>query len=179
MSDEPREPGWWKASDGKWYPPDQRPSPPSAPSSQVPREGRYASFLLFGASLAFVVGPFLPWIKMSAPFVGTVTRSGIEGGDGSLFVGLGLAVAFQANAVRTATTPQNAAFVAALLGLVGAGLLIYEWLDISDRVEGLTAGDAPLPAIASRGVGLYLLAGAVVATLVGWGNLVRSSSSRR
>ncbi len=44
-----------------------------------------------------------------------------------------------ANALGTANTPQNGPFVAALFGLVGAGLLVYEWLDISDRVADVTA----------------------------------------
>lgn len=29
MSDAPQGPGWWQASDGKWYPP--QPTPPEAP----------------------------------------------------------------------------------------------------------------------------------------------------
>ena len=38
MSDESRGPGWWMASDGKWYPPESKPNalpPPSAPTLGV------------------------------------------------------------------------------------------------------------------------------------------------
>jgi uncharacterized RDD family membrane protein YckC len=45
MSDESQGPGWWLASDGKWYPPDQRPGAvvPPAPSqaSGPPGYGTY------------------------------------------------------------------------------------------------------------------------------------------
>ncbi len=39
MSDTSQGPGWWLASDGKWYPPEsapQAPAPPQAPASPVP-----------------------------------------------------------------------------------------------------------------------------------------------
>jgi hypothetical protein len=44
MSDSQQGPGWWKASDGKWYPPEQAPAtaarppvtPPSTPPGQLP-----------------------------------------------------------------------------------------------------------------------------------------------
>jgi len=45
MSDFQRGPGWWQASDGKWYPPETHPSrqapppPPAAPHAQVPPPG--------------------------------------------------------------------------------------------------------------------------------------------
>ncbi len=38
MSNAPQGPGWWQASDGNWYPPEQHPSnsPPSPPEPSVP-----------------------------------------------------------------------------------------------------------------------------------------------
>jgi len=34
MSDTSQGPGWWLASDGKWYPPESHPAPPQPPPSQ-------------------------------------------------------------------------------------------------------------------------------------------------
>ncbi len=43
MSDTPQGPGWWQASDGQWYPPEQAPAqpatPPPAPSVPPPLPG--------------------------------------------------------------------------------------------------------------------------------------------
>lgn len=32
MSEVPQGPGWWRAFDGRWYPPEQRPLPPPPPT---------------------------------------------------------------------------------------------------------------------------------------------------
>ncbi|MGH9245207.1 MAG: hypothetical protein ACRD29_13010 [Acidimicrobiales bacterium] len=37
MTDAPQGPGWWQASDGRWYPPEQHPDQP--PTQQVPQPG--------------------------------------------------------------------------------------------------------------------------------------------
>ena len=37
MSDTAQGPGWWLASDGKWYPPEQHPAPPPPPQASTPR----------------------------------------------------------------------------------------------------------------------------------------------
>ncbi len=36
MSDTPQGQGWWQASDGKWYPPEQRPGPVTPPAAPPP-----------------------------------------------------------------------------------------------------------------------------------------------
>jgi hypothetical protein len=64
MSDIPLGPGWWQASDGKWYHPDQHPSavagrttttvPPSA-SSETPAVGA-------GASSPYTAEPASPYL---------------------------------------------------------------------------------------------------------------------
>jgi len=43
MSDVSQGPGWWLASDGKWYPPEQQPAaaPPPAPTPEPPAYGAY------------------------------------------------------------------------------------------------------------------------------------------
>ena len=39
MSDFPQGPGWWQATDGKWYPPEPPPPPSGVGSSQGPGQG--------------------------------------------------------------------------------------------------------------------------------------------
>lgn len=39
MSNTPQGPGWWIASDGKWYPPEQRPAAPPPPPPVAPAAG--------------------------------------------------------------------------------------------------------------------------------------------
>ena len=45
MSDTAQGPGWWQATDGKWYPPEQHPSyaPPPPPNYAPPRPPAYAT----------------------------------------------------------------------------------------------------------------------------------------
>jgi len=54
MSDVSQGPGWWLASDGKWYPPQQQPGyqpPPPAP----PQKKRHGCLILIGAAVVVVV----------------------------------------------------------------------------------------------------------------------------
>jgi hypothetical protein len=96
MSDQPSGPGWWLASDGKWYPPDQAPPVPPpelwapGPPSAPPRTG-----LSTGAFLGLVIG-------------------GVVG----VFVLVGLAIALlgsddgdAASAVAPAVVPEGFALV--------------------------------------------------------------------
>lgn len=53
MSDQSQGPGWWQASDGKWYPPEQSPAPPGAtPGATVE----------VGAALAYGWNKFIQYI---------------------------------------------------------------------------------------------------------------------
>lgn len=52
MSDAPQGPGWWQASDGKWYPPEQAPAastPPPTPGQVPPGSGMAPPGGSFGA----------------------------------------------------------------------------------------------------------------------------------
>ncbi len=94
MSEQSEGPGWWQASDGKWYSPEQRPAtsapppPTSAPHTtpgpiqdpggpSAPAIGA-TSWVVIGGIGAALVGSFLPWAT-AGPF----TVSGTDG-DGSL-----------------------------------------------------------------------------------------------
>jgi hypothetical protein len=79
MSDVSNGPGWWQASDGKWYPPEQQPNyeaaapPPSPTPSPSPTRAPAGAFkfemnrwsqaerITAIASLVLLISLFLPW----------------------------------------------------------------------------------------------------------------------
>jgi hypothetical protein len=96
MSDVSRGPGWWQASDGKWYPPEQHPDRQSAPTPPPPAPpgwvggpapgatggsgaapsfafdlGRWARRdLICGiATLVLLIALFLPWFSYNLVFL--------------------------------------------------------------------------------------------------------------
>jgi hypothetical protein len=99
MSDVSNGPGWWQASDGKWYPPEQQPNyeaPPapaaggasSAPSSSPSHRPASSSFsfdmkrwsqverITSIASLVLFISLFLPWFTYNYGY-GSVSVDGL------------------------------------------------------------------------------------------------------
>ena len=96
MSDVSNGPGWWQASDGKWYPPEQQPgyqasSPPPAASSPHGSSGRTSSGQSFSfdmkrwsqvertsviATLVLFISLFLPWFTYNYG-LGSVSVDGL------------------------------------------------------------------------------------------------------
>ena len=84
MSDQSRGPGWWLASDGKWYPPDQAPTVPPPETWAAPPPGPPPSTgMSSGAKVGLVVGAvvgLLLLIAVAALFLGSdSTSSSFEG----------------------------------------------------------------------------------------------------
>ena len=74
-----------------WQPtaqPPQSPPPAAQPPESPPPAGLVRNQIVPGATmiglggLLIVLGSFLPWLTATAPFVGTISRNGMEGGDG-------------------------------------------------------------------------------------------------
>ena len=124
--------------------------------------GRYSA--LAGAVFT-VIGAFLPWVTVTAPFLGTVSRSGMEGGDGPIFLALG-AVA----AGVTLVDGRSRTVVLMLTGTGVLGLFVAEWVAVTDRLESLPASDRSL---ATHGMGLYALAAGGIGIFAG-GFIIRS-----
>jgi hypothetical protein len=95
MSDQSQGPGWWLASDGKWYPPDQAPAVPPPETWAVPPAGPPPSGgMSTGAKIAIaVVVGFFGLILISVLAIAVLgtdsessfeaTGSTLDGGDGS------------------------------------------------------------------------------------------------
>ena len=82
MSDESQGPGWWLASDGKWYPPELAPGATPPPAPETPPSGGYTPP---GAS-----GGYVPPAGYAAP-----SGYGAPGGPPSADVGTALSYAWR------------------------------------------------------------------------------------
>lgn len=131
----------------------------TAPNSQTSAPGVIG--LLGGIGL--VIGAFLPWVTATAPFVGTITRSGMDGGDGIFFIVMGVVAGLVGlSAIQGGSSPRRTLLV--LVGVAAGALTAYEWSDVNSRVASATAESSMITA--SVGGGLILLALSSVAVVV-------------
>lgn len=79
MSDTPQGQNWWRATDGKWYPPEQLPPGYSLPMSPAPqrRSGGLLSYLGCFGSLLLVVA-VVAYIAYFAPRIADMGNDGVE-----------------------------------------------------------------------------------------------------
>lgn len=101
MSDVSQGPGWWLASDGKWYPPDQAPPPPPPPSPSAGRRvvsdemsrpeapgqpqsvswwRRPAPWVVTGTALA-IIAVIAVLVGLNGGGSNSATSSGVSGGN--------------------------------------------------------------------------------------------------
>ncbi|SCL32112.1 hypothetical protein GA0070624_4401 [Micromonospora rhizosphaerae] len=109
-------------------PPNEPPSgdqPVEAAAAPAPAPERpIHEWTVLGAGIAAVIGSFLPWAKISAPIVGTISMSGVDGSDGWITAGLGLILVLYAGmSLRGQRMPVVVPILAVLaaLGLFGVG----------------------------------------------------------
>lgn len=147
-------------------PPDQVPT--AGPSAGLSDEQRQGAYLILGGAGAVAVGCFLPWISITAPFIGTVSKAGIEG-DGVFFLAIAALIAlFAFDLVRK--VPPNIGRRRWGLGvLIAAAALLtaLEVADITSRFADISGEE--LPVATSYGPGLWLVGIGVLVALVGWG----------
>ncbi|HVN52019.1 MAG TPA: hypothetical protein VMT43_11325 [Acidimicrobiales bacterium] len=154
MSDTSQGPGWWQASDGKWYPPEQ------APGYQPPADaggggGGAAANFEIGAALSYGWNKFIQYIGQivvivliifGIEIVFNILSSVVRGSINSFFVGTLFGLAFTAAGW----------FLAFLLqaGLIRAGLAV-------------TRGQAPEPGMLfqTERLGPYAVAAIIVSLL--------------
>jgi hypothetical protein len=124
-------------------------------------------WLLLVAALLLVIGSMLPWARATAPFIGTVSRSGIDGGDGWISFFIGIVVVIQAiQIIQSRRFTRGHAGVAILLALAAGGLAIYEFSDISNKFSDIHAETSLVTT--SYGSGLScIVAGAVLLLVCG------------
>jgi hypothetical protein len=120
-----------------------------------PQPGLGGSIMAGLGGAVVAVGSFLPWITARTPFQ-TVNRSGLEGGDGTITLVLGIVIIVLV-AVRL-MRPQAAApsGIGILLAAAGAAVVAgIDLADINNRIE--TAQGASALVQASVGVGIWAI----------------------
>lgn len=150
MSEQSQGPGWWLASDGKWYPPAPPPPgvvpPPPQPQRvalTIPVRAREEWIGLAGA-VAMFVGSFMTWVS-AGPF----SVAGTEG-DGWITVALAFGAGFLI---------WKAAYPGAITCALIAGAVVgWKILDISTAEESFFT--------ISPGIGLFVVGAGAVAALV-------------
>lgn len=141
--------------------------PLGAPAS--PAHSTTAPLLMMGGAVAVAGGCFLPWIKASAPLIGTITKSGVDnGGDGIVALGLAAILAMLGYRSRYGVTHPRKIGVAIVLGLLVA-LVVYEVIDISNRFADMKATSDLIAT--SFGSGLVLMGAGIIAAGIGWAQL--------
>ncbi len=156
MSDSPQGPGWWQASDGKWYPPESAPG-----GSPTPAGGGTPATLDVGAALSYGWTKFVQYIGQIIVIVLIIVavqvvfyflRNVITASIDSVVLGLIVGGFFTAIGL----------FISFLLqaGLIRAGLAIVR-------------GESPEPSMlfSTEKLGPYAIASIIVAILV-WIGLI-------
>lgn len=155
----------------------------SAETTPAPRRGSpIHPWVLVAAGGIAIIGSFLPWANVTAPFVGTMTVSGVDGSDGWITAALGLVVAVYGGLlVRGQRLPVVAPVLSALAALALVGVGVWKVADVSSSAAKLRSsmaastkddvfgiGKAMSDAVhISVGSGLWLLTlGGVVACVV-------------
>lgn len=124
--------------------------------------------LIVLGGLLLVLGSFLPWIVVRAPFVGTLSKSGMEGGDGVVSIGLGIAAVIVG--YRWVGSDSLSPWLRRLPILIMAGtvlLAVVELIDINDRIEAASTGFVS----GSVGAGIWTLLVGAALVLIGGGLL--------
>lgn len=139
---------------------------PSARAESAPVRREPGPWLMFGGAAAVAVGCFLPWVKASAPLMGSLTVSGVDdGGDGTIFLVIAAILAALVYRARTAPSRRTQGLALVLL-VVMAGLLLYEIGDVAARFDAAEASSDLIST--SYGSGLVLLGVGILAAFAGW-----------
>ena len=109
---------------------------------------------LFAAAAIAVIAVFMPWIKITVPFIGSITAGPTQGVDGFIIIGV-IAVTVALAWFNRRTGALVAAGAAAILVAYKVIDLIAGVSDASEAAEGLVA--------TSYQAGLYLAVVAVIA----------------
>ncbi|MFC0864943.1 hypothetical protein ACFHYQ_21860 [Sphaerimonospora cavernae] len=139
-----------------------------APQQAPKKNGMTFGLLtLLGGGLV-AVGSFLPWITITAPILGTVSRNGIDGGgDGVVTLVLG-SILFAIGLARvTASVPGWLQRLPIAFGALAGVIALADFGSVNEKLAEISPSSSAYVA-ASVGSGLYMVAiGAVFATIGG------------
>lgn len=137
----------------------------ASPSSSVSSPTTNAVIVLT-AGAGLVLGSFLPWATVVAPLVGTISRSGMDGGDGILTLLLGaLAIVAGIRLLQRPAT-KGESIAVAVVGVLSLLLTLFEWAHVNSVISEATDVSDGL-ATGSPSAGLWLIGLSSIALLVG------------
>ncbi|MCW3819582.1 hypothetical protein ONA91_34600 [Micromonospora sp. DR5-3] len=104
---------------------------------------------MLAAGIAAVIGSFMPWAKVAAPILGSMSLSGMDGKDGRIVVVLGLVVAaYGGLSLRRQSVPIVAPIFAGLAALALFGIDVWKIVDLrateAEMRESMSGEDDPL-----------------------------------
>ena len=103
-------------------------------SSQRPLGG----WFVLGAGIAVIAGSFMSWVTVSAPFLGTVSTTGVERIDGWITAVLGLLIVVCASlTLHRARVSIGVPILAVVVSLAVTGLAAWQVLDLRTRAAQL------------------------------------------
>lgn len=169
MAAEPPPPPPKVSDDGKFYWDGERwvPMPEASavaavvPAKPLPNRTA-AGLVIVGASMA-VIGTFLPWLTMTAPFVGTITRDAISSPDGEFIAVAGTVGALLGVAMWARRVGLVVPIVLLIAAAISMWAVVVDYQDISGRVESVNSTSI----VAEVGVGVYLTGLGVVIWAIG------------
>jgi hypothetical protein len=143
-----------------------------------PRPIPIAPISVVVGGLLMAIGSFLDWVKITAPFIGTVTKAGTEG-DGMLTLAAGVVVAILGIAVLNRRPHKAIPVALALLSLGGLAVVIVDAQDIAHRFADINDSTTSGISVAtSYGPGLWVVALGAVTAAVGTIMLVAADKNR-
>jgi hypothetical protein len=142
--------------------------------------GVTGAVLVILGGLLIAIGSFLPWLTATAPFVGTISRSGLEGGGDGIFTLVAgvLTIAVGVGRLTLSTMPGPLQGSAVLTGLIAGGVMAANYSDLGGRVDRFSAQSGNV-GTAGIGVGFWtIIVGAAFAVIGGLAIRRRPVTSR-
>jgi hypothetical protein len=126
-----------------------------------------------------IFGSFLPWLTVTAPLIGTISRSGLDGGgDGVITLALGVVTVLIGAARLMSTSMATLWYRASIItGLIVGATAIYANSQVQDRIAQAkdAAGEFAGLLVANTGAGLWTLGIGAALAIVG-GMVTRKNS---
>ena len=125
-------------------------------------DGRQAALLTIAGGTLIAIGSFLPWVSATSGF-GSISKSGLEGGDGVITLLLGAVLAVIGISRFGGSQTSRAAGITEVFAiLICGGVLVYDYVDVSGRSSEFSNDFVAVsvgPGLYAIGIGLLLAIG--------------------
>lgn len=128
-------------------------SPAGAALGAVKLSDRQWSGVAGAGGLVIAVAAMLPWVTVTAGVFGSVSKNGLDAGDGFLFLAAGIIIGLLGLSGAT-VDPQRVRRWLLGLGVLGALGGLAEYVVEYSRINGL---DPEASALTAVGIGIYLI----------------------